>query len=177
MKYLTIFTILVFLIGLTAGIMVKEFSQEPDIIKEPEKQIIIKEVPVIEKEQPKEPKEIPSPSDWVKENEIHVLQDKVIIDIENPQWAKFTDTNSMDPLFDSDSNAIEIIPQSTKDLHTGDIASYDAGKQGTIIHRIIETGQDDKGWYAIFKGDNNPNPDPFKVRWEQIRRLVIAIVY
>ncbi len=121
--------------------------------------------------------ELPSPSDWIKENQIHVQQDKIIIDLENAQWARFADTNSMDPVFDAGSNAIEIIPTAAEQIKEGDIVSYDAGQYGTIIHRIIETGYDENGWYAKFQGDNNPLPDPYKVRWSQIRRLVVAIIY
>ena len=34
-----------------------------------------------------------SPSDWIKENQILVTNDKVILNVLNPIWAKFTDTN------------------------------------------------------------------------------------
>ncbi len=125
----------------------------------------------------KQTQEVPSPQDRIKEQQIHVYQDKVVIEMENCQWAKFSDTNSMDPVFDSESNAIEIVPNDPKMIKEGDIASYSLGSRGTIIHRVIETGYDEDGWYAIFKGDNNPKPDPDKVRWEQIRRLVVAIIY
>jgi Fe-S-cluster formation regulator IscX/YfhJ len=42
---------------------------------------------------------------------------------------------------------------------------------------VIETGEDSNGWYAIFKGDNNPIRDPSKVRFSQIRRIVVAVIY
>ena len=54
--------------------------------------------------------ELSSPSDWILERQIKVYDDKVIIDLLNPIWAKFTNTNSMDPFLDEDSNAIEILP-------------------------------------------------------------------
>jgi len=128
----------------------------------------------------KERQEIPSPSDWVKESDIHVHYDKVEIDCRNCQWANFADTNSMDPVLDYGHNAIEIIPQKTSDIQEGDIISYELDKSygsGTIIHRVQEIGNDEQGWYAILKGDNNYEPDPFKVRFNQIRRKVIAIIY
>ena len=37
---------------------------------------------------------------------IHVSSDQVVIKINNPKWASFTNTNSMDPLLDEDSNAV-----------------------------------------------------------------------
>lgn len=123
-------------------------------------------------------KEKPSPSDWIKEDQIQVLKDKIIITLNNPKWAKFTNTNSMDPLFDETSNAIEIIPQSEEDIKVGDIISYKSNLvEGIIIHRIIEKGVDEKGTYFILKGDNNKNSDPEKIRFEQIQRVLVAIIY
>lgn len=123
-------------------------------------------------------KEKSSPSDWIKEKQIHVLNDKVVIDINNPKWAKFTNTNSMDPLFDETSNAIEITPNSEDDIQVGDIISYKSNLvEGDIIHRIIEKNKDENGVYFILKGDNNKYKDPEKVRFEQIQRVLIAIIY
>ena len=124
------------------------------------------------------PTEKPSPQDWIKENEISVTNDKVIIKINNPEWARFTNTNSMDPIIDEDSHAIEIVPTSPEQVQPGDIVSYKSNYvDGFIIHRVVETGYDSKGWYAIFKGDNNESNDPEKVRFSQIKRVVVAIIY
>jgi len=121
-------------------------------------------------------KERISPFDWIKQDDINLYSDGVSFNVDNPQWAIFADTNSMDPVFDSTSHAIEIIPKTAEDIHVGDIASYSTDN-GTIIHRVIETGYDSKGWYAMFKGDNNPIKDPDKVRFKDIRRIVVAIIY
>jgi hypothetical protein len=119
-----------------------------------------------------------SPSDWIKESQIKVYDDKVIIEIKNAEWAKFTDTNSMDPILDKDTNAIEIVPRSYRDINIGDIVSYEInGVQGIIIHRVIETGFDEKGWFAITKGDNLESTDPFKIRFSNIKRVVVAVIY
>lgn len=120
--------------------------------------------------------DVPSPKDRVPENKIHVFPNQVLLDIKGAQWSRFTDTNSMDPVIDSGSNAIQVIPQSTDDIQAGDIISYDS-EYGTIIHRVIETGKDNEGWYATAKGDNNPSADPFKIRFSQIKRVVVGIVY
>lgn len=122
--------------------------------------------------------EKPSPSNWVKENQIRVYDNKVIIELEGAEWAKFTDTHSMEPAIDADSNALEIVPKNYTDIQLGDIISYEVPEiNGTIIHRVIETGFDANGWYAITKGDNVPDPDPFKLRFENIKRVVVAIIY
>ncbi len=122
--------------------------------------------------------ELPSPSDWVKESQIHIYNDKIIIDIDSPQWSEFTDTNSMDPVIDTGANAIEIVPSSPGQIHVGDIISYESQyAEGTIIHRVVETGTDSSGWYCFVKGDNLPTQDPGKIRFDQIRRVVVAVVY
>jgi len=119
-----------------------------------------------------------SPCDHIKERQILVTEEGVNIDMTGAEWATFTDTNSMDPVIDSGANAIEFVPGSEKDICVGDIASYDSDyADGTIIHRVVETGYDSDGWYALFKGDNLAYRDPEKVRFSQIRRVVVAIIY
>jgi hypothetical protein len=122
--------------------------------------------------------EVTSPKDRVKESQILVSKDKITLDIPNAIWATFTDTNSMDPVLDSGSNAIEIIPSSEDDLEVGDIVAYESEyAKGLIIHRIVHKASDEKGTYFVLKGDNNPTSDPGRVRYSQIRSVVVAIIY
>lgn len=119
-----------------------------------------------------------SPYNWIKEENIHVTDDGIVIDLPNARWAKFTDTNSMDPVLDADANAIEIIPKSITDIHMGDIVSYKSNLvSGTIIHRVVKISHDIDGWYVTLKGDNNPKEDPERVRFDMIQRVVVAIIY
>ncbi len=119
-----------------------------------------------------------SPGDWIKEDQIKVYDNKIIIELKDAEWASFTDTNSMDPILDETVNAIEIIPKSADNIHVGDIVSYKSDyADGTIIHRVIKIGKDNKGWYCIVKGDNNQGPDPGKIRFNQIKRVLVAIIY
>ena len=119
-----------------------------------------------------------SPGDWIKEDQIKVYNDKVIINLKDAEWASFTNTNSMDPVLDEKTNAIEIIPKSSGNIHVGDIISYKSDyADGTIIHRVIKIGSDEEGWYCIVKGDNNQSPDPGKIRFNQIKRVLVAIIY
>ncbi len=123
-------------------------------------------------------KELPSPRDRIDEKQIHVLKDKVVIDIENPEWSSFTDTNSMDPVIDKGANAIHIVPEKPEDIVVGDIVAYKSKyADGTFIHRVTGIGFDDEGIYYILKGDNNPSTDPGKVRFDQIERVLVAIIY
>ena len=119
-----------------------------------------------------------SPGDWIKEDQIKVYNDRIIIDLKDAEWASFTNTNSMDPVLDEAANAIEIIPKSSDNIKVGDIISYKSDyADGTIIHRIIKISKDDDGWYCIVKGDNNQSPDPGKIRFKQIKRVLVAIIY
>lgn len=120
--------------------------------------------------------EIMSPQDHVSEEDIHVYDKRVVLDIDNPVWSSFTDTNSMDPLLDVGANGIEIKPQFEDDIHVGDVISYTSGN-GVVIHRVIEIGSDEEGIYYITKGDNNPIADKDKIRFEDIQGILIAVVY
>ncbi|MBL7057072.1 hypothetical protein ISS09_02215 [Candidatus Woesearchaeota archaeon] len=119
-----------------------------------------------------------SPSDWIQESQIEVYSDRIIIDLQNAEWASFVNTNSMDPVLDEHANAIEMVPESAADIQVGDIVSYESEyADGTIIHRVIYKGQDENGLYFIMKGDNNQASDPGKIRFSQIRRVLVAIIY
>jgi len=121
-------------------------------------------------------REVPSPSNFIKQNDIKVTDERVIIDVSNTTLVSFADTNSMDPVLDSTSNAIEKAPESSDDIQVGDIISYKY-EDYNIIHRVVKIGEDGKGWYCMVKGDNNFLKDPDKVRFDQIIRYVVAIIY
>ena len=116
------------------------------------------------------------PQDRIPENKIALTKQSVVFSVNNPILAKFTDTGSMLPVITAGSHAIEIVPRTPEELAVGDIVSYELDGK-TLVHRIIETGQDSQGWYAKAKGDNLDNPDPGKVRFSQVRRVVVAIIY
>ena len=176
--------IVVFLIGIVSGSV-----YSANYINKKNKIVIMQDTDTQNKEETKDsnflidlinpqPKEVTSPYDRIKEEQIHVYNDKVVIDLNDAEWASFTDTNSMDPVLDEGTNAIEIVPKSYNEIHTGDIVSYKSSYvDGTIIHRVKSIGYDPEGWYAIMKGDNNPTEDPEKVRFEQVKRIVVAIIY
>ena len=119
-----------------------------------------------------------SPYDHIKEENIHVYDDRVILDIDRPVWARFTDTNSMDPIIDMGSNAVQIVPENMSQIHVGDIISYDSEfADGVIIHRVVKIGEDGNGWYVRCQGDNLPFKDPGRIRFKQIRKITVGIVY
>lgn len=121
---------------------------------------------------------VASPSDWVKESQILVYDSQVLLNIKNAEWASFTDTHSMEPVLSARANAIEIVPASEDDVKVGDIVSYKSDyADGIIIHRVIDKSYDSQGTYFILKGDNNPTADPGRIRFSQIQRVVVAIIY
>jgi hypothetical protein len=122
--------------------------------------------------------DLSSPSDHIPEENIHVFSDRIVIDVEDASWAKFTDTNSMDPFIDAGANSIEIKPESADDVDVGDVISFRTEfADGLIIHRIVEIGEDGEGAYFITQGDNAPGADPGKRRFEDIEGVVVGVVY
>ena len=116
------------------------------------------------------------PGNWIGEDKIRVYNDKVILDVKNAEWSRFTDTHSMEPVLGKYSNAIEIVPKNESEIKVGDIIVYES-EQGLIVHRVIERGVDGAGVYFITKGDNNITPDSYKVRFSRIQRIVVGIIY
>lgn len=157
MKKLAILAILVFLSGWFSSAAYSQNSESPFDVK---------------------PREIISPSDIIKENQIVVYDDRIVIYVNNPIWSKYSDTNSMDPVLDKGANGLQIIPDSADDIHIGDIITYEPDwSDKLIVHRVIYIGEDNEGWYAVTKGDNSDKTDPGKIRFNKIRYLLIGVIY
>lgn len=120
--------------------------------------------------------ELFSPGNWVQQDQIKVYQDKVVLNVSNATWAEFTNTNSMDPFLDETANALEVYPANPDQISVGDIISYQT-PYGILIHRVIEKGRDENGIYYLVKGDNNRFPDPYKVRYRDVKGVVVAVIY
>ena len=115
----------------------------------------------------------PSPSDWVKDNQIHIYKNNVQLDIPGAVWVSFTNTNSMDPVLDETAHALEIKPQKNQ-IQIGDIISY-RKSGGIYVHRVTEIGQDNTGIYYLVKGDNAYSTD--LVRFSDIQGVIVAVIY
>ncbi len=123
-------------------------------------------------------KEVVSPKDRIKESQIHIYEDKIVIDISGAKYAKYANTGSMDPFLDIEANGIEIIPSSQEDIQIGDIITYQPDwSSNLVVHRIIQIGEDEQGWYAYTKGDNSSVIDPGKIRFNQVEYLLIGVLY
>ena len=118
-----------------------------------------------------------SPQDYITEDQIWIQKNRVVINVKDASWARYTDTNSMDPLLDIGANGIEIIPV-CEEILPGDVIVYEPRFiDGLIVHRVIEKNIDEDGLYFKLKGDNARNPDPEKVRCDQIKYQLIAVIY
>ncbi|MEM2933140.1 MAG: hypothetical protein QXK80_00135 [Candidatus Pacearchaeota archaeon] len=117
----------------------------------------------------------PSPANWIQEDKIIIYPDRIVILIPNATLSRYANTKSMDPVFDFTANGIEIKPQSQQDIHVGDIITYKKGSE-LIVHRVIQIGIDEQGWFCITKGDNSLQNDG-KIRFEQIKYVTVAIIY
>jgi hypothetical protein len=118
-----------------------------------------------------------SPSDFIKEEDIEIYSDKIIIRIPGAILSRYASTGSMLQIISHTANGIEIPFTSTSQVNVGDIIAFiPMGSNELIVHRIVEIGQDNEGWYCITKGDNNNQTDG-KIREEQIKFITIGIFY
>ena len=77
---------------------------------------------------------------------------------------------------------IYLVPQSEDDIKKCDMASYahrlsNGTIDSRILHRVVDIGHDEQGTFYTFQGDNNLFPDDVKVRFADIRDVVVAVVY
>ncbi len=122
--------------------------------------------------------ELISPFDRIDSNQILIYEDYILIRIQGATLASYANTNSMDPILDSEANGIEIIPTSEEDIRVGDIITYEASwNEGLVVHRVIFIGEDEEGWYCVTKGDNSRFTDPGKTRFGEIKYLLIGVIY
>ena len=123
-------------------------------------------------------RELISPADRIDETNILIYEDRIVIKIDHATWAQYTNTNSMDGFLDDGTIGIEIKPESELDLQVGDVISYESDwNESLVAHRIIDLGYDTNGWYAITKGDNVSFADPGKVRFENVRYVLVGVLY
>ncbi len=117
-----------------------------------------------------------SPQDRISREQIYASENKIVLDLKDAYIASFADTNSMDPLLDKGANGIEVKPLSENDISIGDIVAYNDG-YNSIIHRVIAKGKDEEGTYFMIKGDNSTISDPDLVRFDQIKYVLIGVLY
>ena len=116
-----------------------------------------------------------APSNWLGEEDILILDDKIILKLKGATLSSYTDSGSMNPTLGENTNGIRVVPKSEEDVEIGDIISYRFAGM-LIVHRVIEKAVDENGTYFIVKGDNNLIEDG-KIRFKDIEYITVALIY
>jgi len=118
---------------------------------------------------------VSAPSDYVDEDNIIVLDDRVILRIEGVSVSSYADSGSMVPVLDKGANGIRVVPADESAVDVGDIVSFRIAGM-LVVHRVVEKGVDEDGVYFVVKGDANFVGDG-KIRFEDIEYLTIGVIY
>lgn len=114
----------------------------------------------------------------IDREDIRVYDNRVVINVNKAFPVYFSESKSMYPFINQNVYAIEMKAEKPDELKIGDIIGFESKLFNTsIVHRIIETGFDEEGWFALTKGDANPAPDPDKVRFESVKGVLIGLIY
>lgn len=117
-----------------------------------------------------------SPNDSVNISNFWFYDEGILIHTDGNAFSDYRivtiqNTGSMRPTLDYGHAIIIKKPYGQDELHVGDIVMF------KYIHRIIQIGYDDEGWYAITKGDNNYTADVGKLRFSEVKWKVIGVFY
>jgi len=119
--------------------------------------------------------ELVAPNNFVKEGNIKVVEEGVIINVEDVVLSRYVDSNSMLPVLGKYSTGIGIKPESEGYIGVGDIISF-WQDNNIIVHRVVEKGIDKYGVYFITKGDNNDLKDE-RIRFSDIDSVLVGVIY
>ena len=97
----------------------------------------------------------------------------VIIELKKPRLAAVWSSNSMERYIDSGHCLIEETEFTQDDIHIAQVIVHSGG----IVHSVYALGADIDGWFCRTWGDNNYEPDPQKVRFEDIEAIVVCPVW
>lgn len=114
-------------------------------------------------------------SNRILPEDIVVFEDYIMIKVKNATISSYEPSFSMNPLIDSLSNGIRIVPKSESDIRIGDIVTFNS-KGKLFVHRVIDLGYDKEGLYFITKGDRNLFSDE-KIRFSDIKYVTIGVVW
>ncbi len=86
-------------------------------------------------------------------------------------------TGSMMPLMNGNADVLVVQPE-INEVREGDIIIFQRPDEEVLIgHRVIDIYTDNKTIVYKTKGDANPTEDSYLVKYEDIRGLVIGIIY
>jgi|TARA_Y100000310_G_scaffold335338_2_gene417081 hypothetical protein len=120
-----------------------------------------------------------APHNRIEEEDIAVFDDRIVIDLKSlkgrkTSWSTYADSGSMKPTLGKGCNGLEFVPKTPQEIYEGDIIAF-SKNGGLVVHRVIKTGYDAEGWFAIAQGDNNEFSDG-KVRFHQTEYITYAII-
>lgn len=125
-------------------------------------------------------REKPSPRDIVAHSDISYNESTHTVRIRGIKpdvWlTTVADTNSMDPTVDAGHTCILTNNFDHSNLAIGDIIVY-AGPRGYILHRITRITEDGGKRHYRVRGDNNFFADPYVLVDENIKWLLVGIIY
>lgn len=126
-------------------------------------------------------KEKPSPKVRIGPENIRLEGDRLTVELPTPDvWiTPVADTGSMDPWFDAEDRVVLAKVSDWRDVQPGDVVVYAKDNDGRqlIIHQVVEQLRDERGPYFILKGLNNWTADPFRVRPEWLRWVLLGVLY
>ncbi len=122
--------------------------------------------------------ELHSPCDRIKSDDINIDEDKITIWLSDADTTNVKGSGSMSPTFAGESDLLYVVPQKESDICVGDIIVYKESKEArSVVHRVIKIEEDALGTYFITKGDHNKGEDSFKPRFNNIKWVVVGILY
>ena len=122
--------------------------------------------------------ERPSPRGVIEFDQVEFLAGKVVIKYPSLVCMLPTGSDSMDPLLDLGDIVIGTEDFDKDSLVVGDIVVYYYGGTIPAVHRIDSITLDMQGRLYRLLGDNNGgNLDPYLVRNDHIKYLVVGILY
>lgn len=127
--------------------------------------------------------EVPSPRVAISPHQITYQppKQKLIIEGILPDiWVTTVQgTNSMEPAIDIwHTVVLSNHPNYMKQelINVGDVIVWNQTRL-SVIHTVIEIGQDSAGWYCYTQGTNLIAPDPAKIRYEDITWVSLMVVW
>ena len=118
-----------------------------------------------------------SPQGWVPYEKVSRGYDKVTIKGKKLRYGILADTNSMDRFMDHPHMVVTETDFDRSKLIVGDIISFNAGTGSDILHQIIRIKTDGQGRCYTVQGTNNDRPDPYEIRDQHIRGVLITVIY
>ena len=116
------------------------------------------------------------PKSRINEMDFTVFENKFVLSTNKKlEFGKIEDTHSMEPTLWKGAYTIEMKIDDANSLKEGDIISFKSNSGSNIIHRIIKIDNDENGWYAQTKGDNNKRIDQELVRENQLIGVVVGV--